>query len=62
MFRQHIQKMVDRMGGGVAGVLMDFDGITVQSYVREGPRRAKARPADHRDGGHAPRLSVAPFS
>ena len=36
MFRQHIQKMVDRMSGGVAGVLMDFDGIAVQSYVREG--------------------------
>lgn len=36
MFRQHLQKMVDRLDGGVAGVLMDFDGIAVESYVRDG--------------------------
>lgn len=35
MFRQHLQKMVDRLNGGVAGILMDFDGIAVQSYVRD---------------------------
>ena len=36
MFRQHLQKMVDRLDGGVAGVLMDFDGIAVETYVRDG--------------------------
>ena len=35
VFRDNIQKLVDRLEGGVGGVLMGFDGITVDSYVRE---------------------------
>lgn len=38
MFRDSIQKMVDRLdgGGGAAGILMGFDGIAVDSYARPG--------------------------
>jgi predicted regulator of Ras-like GTPase activity (Roadblock/LC7/MglB family) len=36
MFREHIQKLVDKMDGGIAGVLMGFDGITVDSYAKIG--------------------------
>jgi predicted regulator of Ras-like GTPase activity (Roadblock/LC7/MglB family) len=36
MFREHIQKMIDRLDGGIAGVLMGFDGISVDSYARAG--------------------------
>lgn len=39
MFRQSIQKMVDRLGdadGGAAGILMGMDGIAVDSYSRPG--------------------------
>ncbi len=34
MFSESIQKMVDRVDGGVAGILMGFDGISVESYTR----------------------------
>jgi predicted regulator of Ras-like GTPase activity (Roadblock/LC7/MglB family) len=33
-FRQQIQTLVDRVEGGVAGVLMGFDGISLDTYVR----------------------------
>jgi predicted regulator of Ras-like GTPase activity (Roadblock/LC7/MglB family) len=36
MFRDSLQGMVDRLAGGVAGVLMGFDGIAVDSYTRAG--------------------------
>jgi hypothetical protein len=36
MFRDTIKKLVDRLEGGVGGVLMGFDGITVDSYARPG--------------------------
>jgi len=36
MFRDTLQKMVDRLDGGVAGILMGFDGIAVEHYSREG--------------------------
>jgi predicted regulator of Ras-like GTPase activity (Roadblock/LC7/MglB family) len=36
MFRENIQKLVDRLDGGVGGVLMGFDGIAVDSYGRHG--------------------------
>jgi predicted regulator of Ras-like GTPase activity (Roadblock/LC7/MglB family) len=38
MFRESIQKMVDRLdpGGGAAGILMGFDGIAVDSFSRPG--------------------------
>ena len=35
-FREHIKKVIDRLDGGVAGVLMGFDGITLESYARSG--------------------------
>jgi predicted regulator of Ras-like GTPase activity (Roadblock/LC7/MglB family) len=28
--------VIDRVEGGIAGVLMGFDGITVESYARQG--------------------------
>lgn len=36
MFRESLQKMVDRLDGGVAGILMGFDGISVDAYTRPG--------------------------
>jgi len=36
MFRDSLQKMVDRLTGGVAGILMGFDGISVDSYTKPG--------------------------
>ncbi len=36
MFRESIQKLVRRLDGGVAGVVMGFDGIAIDSYVRDG--------------------------
>ena len=34
MFRQSLQKLVERVEGGVAGILMGFDGISVEAYTR----------------------------
>ena len=34
MFRDNLQKMVERVDGAVAGILMGFDGISVESYSR----------------------------
>ncbi len=34
MFRETLQKTVDRMDGGLAGILMGFDGISVEAYAR----------------------------
>jgi predicted regulator of Ras-like GTPase activity (Roadblock/LC7/MglB family) len=34
MFRASLQKLVERVEGGVAGILMGFDGISVESYTR----------------------------
>jgi len=36
MFRDSLQRMVDRLAGGMAGILMGFDGISVESYTKEG--------------------------
>ncbi len=36
MFRDSLKKMVDRVEGGVAGILMGWDGIAVESYTRPG--------------------------
>jgi predicted regulator of Ras-like GTPase activity (Roadblock/LC7/MglB family) len=38
MFRESLQRVVDRVDGGMAGVLMGFDGISVEAYSR--PRDA----------------------
>lgn len=35
MFRESLQRMIDRVDGGVAGILMGFDGISVESYSRQ---------------------------
>lgn len=37
MFRESLQKMIDRVDGGVAGILMGFDGISVEAYARPAP-------------------------
>jgi len=36
MFRDSLQRMVDRLAGAVAGILMGFDGIAVESYAKPG--------------------------
>lgn len=36
MFREVLQDVVERTEGGVAGLLMGFDGIPVDAYVRDG--------------------------
>jgi predicted regulator of Ras-like GTPase activity (Roadblock/LC7/MglB family) len=36
MFRDSLQAMVDRLSGGVAGILMGFDGISVDAYTKPG--------------------------
>jgi predicted regulator of Ras-like GTPase activity (Roadblock/LC7/MglB family) len=35
-FRESIKQLVERLEGGVAAVLMGFDGITVDSFARSG--------------------------
>jgi predicted regulator of Ras-like GTPase activity (Roadblock/LC7/MglB family) len=34
MFQENLQKIVDNVEGGLAGLLMGFDGIAVESYTR----------------------------
>ena len=36
MFRENIKKLIDKLDGGIAGVLMGFDGIAVDSYAKSG--------------------------
>lgn len=36
MFRDAIRNVVEGVDGGLAGMLMDFEGIAVDSYVRDG--------------------------
>jgi predicted regulator of Ras-like GTPase activity (Roadblock/LC7/MglB family) len=35
LFKQSLQKIVDNVEGGRAGLIMGFDGIAVDSYTRE---------------------------
>jgi len=35
MFQEILKDVVDRTEGGIAGVVMGFDGITVDSYLNE---------------------------
>lgn len=35
MFREAIQRVVDGVDGGLAGMLMDVEGIPLDSYVRQ---------------------------
>ena len=34
-FRENIKKLVERLDGGVAAVLMGFDGISVDSFAKQ---------------------------
>mgnify|MGYP001582143081 CR=1 FL=1 len=34
MFQENLQKLVDNVEGGLAGLLMGFDGIAVDSYTK----------------------------
>jgi predicted regulator of Ras-like GTPase activity (Roadblock/LC7/MglB family) len=36
MFKEPLQKIVDNVEGGIAGLVMGFDGIAVESYTRDG--------------------------
>lgn len=36
MFREALRDMVERTEGGVAGVVMDSEGIAVDTYARDG--------------------------
>jgi predicted regulator of Ras-like GTPase activity (Roadblock/LC7/MglB family) len=36
MFKEALKVVVDGTDGGIAGLLMDFEGIPVESYTREG--------------------------
>lgn len=35
MFREALKEVVEGVGGGVAGMLMDFEGIPLDSFTRE---------------------------
>ncbi len=35
MFTEHLEKIVDRVGGGIGAVIMGLDGIAVETYIRE---------------------------
>ena len=35
MLREHVEKIVESCEGAVAGVVMGFDGIAVESYTRD---------------------------
>jgi predicted regulator of Ras-like GTPase activity (Roadblock/LC7/MglB family) len=36
MFKEPLMKVVDNVEGGLAGLIMGFDGIAVESYTRDG--------------------------
>jgi predicted regulator of Ras-like GTPase activity (Roadblock/LC7/MglB family) len=36
VFTEHIKAVVDRVDGGVGGVVMGLDGIAVETYIRDG--------------------------
>jgi predicted regulator of Ras-like GTPase activity (Roadblock/LC7/MglB family) len=36
VFKEALKKIVDNVEGGMAGLVMGFDGIAVDSYTREG--------------------------
>jgi predicted regulator of Ras-like GTPase activity (Roadblock/LC7/MglB family) len=35
MFRENLQQMIDGVEGSLAGILMGFDGISVDAYTRK---------------------------
>lgn len=38
MFKEPLQRIVDNVEGGIAGLVMGFDGIAVDSYTRDGDK------------------------
>ena len=40
-FRAHIKNLVERIDGGVAAVLMGFDGISIDSYAKTPDRHGE---------------------
>jgi predicted regulator of Ras-like GTPase activity (Roadblock/LC7/MglB family) len=38
MFKEPLRKIVDNVEGGIAGLVMGFDGIAVESYTRDGSK------------------------
>jgi predicted regulator of Ras-like GTPase activity (Roadblock/LC7/MglB family) len=46
MFQENLQKIVDNVEGGLAGLLMGFDGIPVESYTRDLSAAAQPAPMD----------------
>ena len=43
MFKEAIRDVVEGTDGGIAGMLMDFEGIAVDSYVKGEPHRHQRR-------------------
>lgn len=41
MFKDTLRQIVDQTDGAIAGLLMGFDGIAVESYTRDGNDGAK---------------------
>ena len=46
MFHESLQRIVDNVEGGLAGILMGFDGIAVDSYNRPAEPAAADAPID----------------
>ena len=46
MFRESLKNLVERVEGGVAGILMGFDGISVEAYTRPPSQAEGASPSD----------------
>ena len=38
MFKASLRKIVDNTEGGLAGLIMGFDGITVEQYAPDGDK------------------------
>ena len=44
MFQEALREIVDGTEGGIAGLLMDSEGIAVESYAKRRIRRSTSRP------------------
>jgi len=47
MFKEAIRDVVEGTDGGIAGILMDFEGIAVDSYVKGGSMDMEAVGAEY---------------
>ena len=47
MFKEVLREVVERTEGGIASLLMGYDGIPVENYVKSG---VSARRREHRHG------------